>query len=116
MKPPDDRLRLLHMLEHAREAVALAGGKTRADLADSRLLELALVRLVEIIGEAASRVSDESRARDPQIPWREITAMRHRLAHGYDAVDLDILWDTIHEDLAPLIAQLEATLNVPGER
>jgi uncharacterized protein with HEPN domain len=72
------------MLEHAREAVALADGKTRAH--------------------------------DPQIPWREITAMRHRLAHGYDAVDLDILWDTIHEDLAPLIAQLEAIVNVPGER
>lgn len=115
MKPPDDRLRLLHMLEHAREAVALAGGKTRADLAHNRLLELALVRLVEIVGEAASGVSDEPRAHYPQIPWRGITTMRHRLAHGYDAVDLDILWDTIDADLPPLVAQLEATLDVPGE-
>ena len=110
MKPPDERLRLLHMLEHAREAVALASGKTGAALASDRLLELALVRLVEIIGEAASRVGERTRARHPEIPWREITTMRHRLAHGYDAVDLDILWNTIEEDLPPLIAQLDAAL------
>ena len=115
MKPPDDRLRLLHMLEHAREAVKLTDGKTRADLAGDRLLDLALVRLVEIVGEAASRVSEETQARHPRIPWREVTAMRHRLAHGYDAVDLDILWDTIREDLPPLIAQLQAAVNVPRE-
>jgi uncharacterized protein with HEPN domain len=114
MKPPDDRLRLVHMLEHAREAVALAGGKTRVDLGSDRLLELALVRLVEVVGEAASHVSDETRARHPQIPWRAITSMRHRLAHGYDAVDLDILWNTIDEDLRPLIGQLEAALDMPG--
>jgi uncharacterized protein with HEPN domain len=115
MKRPDDRLRLLHMLEHAREAVALIGGTTSADLAGNRLLELALVRLVEVIGEAASRVGDECRAQCPQIPWREVVAMRNRLAHGYDEVDLDILWDTIREDLPRLVTQLQTALDQPGE-
>jgi len=114
MKPPDDRLRLVHMLEHAREAVALASGHSRASLSANRLLELALVRLVEIIGEAASRVSDNSRAKHPHVPWREVAAMRHRLAHGYDAVDLDVLWNTVQEDLPALIDQLQAILETGG--
>lgn len=103
------------MLDHAREAVALAGDSTRADLPDHRLLELALVRLVEVVGEAASRISDECRAMNPQIPWREVASMRNRLAHGYDAVDLDVLWDTIGEDLPALIGQLESVLENRGE-
>ena len=103
------------MLEHAREAIALIDGRARADLGHHRLLELALVRLVEIIGEAASRVSDDCRMQCPQIPWREVVAMRNRLAHGYAAVDLEILWDTIREDLPPLVGQLESVLGDRGE-
>ena len=88
----DKHLPVRHMLDHAREAVTLAQGKGRADLDDDRLLELALVRLLEVIGEAASRVSGEDRARYPEVPWPQIVSLRNRLIHGYDAVDLDILW------------------------
>ncbi|HRO92187.1 MAG TPA: DUF86 domain-containing protein, partial [Promineifilum sp.] len=73
------------------------------------MLELALVRLMEIIGEAAGRISPETRAKLPEIPWSDVVAMRNRLIHGYDNVDHDILWDTITHDL-PLL--LEAVDNL----
>jgi uncharacterized protein with HEPN domain len=102
----DDGIRLRHMLEHAQEAIDLAQGKRREDLGADRMLELALTRLVEIIGEAAARVSSAGRETHQQIPWPEIVGLRNRLVHGYDAVDLDILWDIIQIDLPPLIVAL----------
>jgi uncharacterized protein with HEPN domain len=102
------------MLDHAREAVALAQGKSRADLDSDRLLELALVQLLEVAGEAANRVPSEDRARYPDIPWPQIVSLRNRLIHGYDAVDLDILWQIIEQDLPPLIATLDSILRREG--
>jgi len=107
MKPHDDGLSLGHMLNHAREAVAMAAGRTREDLATDRMLELALTRLVEIIAEAATRVSDATQTRLTSIPWPQVVGMRNRLIHGYDKVDLNVLWDTIQVDLPPLIKALE---------
>ena len=83
------------MLDYAREAVSMIEGKNRADLHRERMLELALVRLIEVIGEAAARVTPESREKHGSIPWPEVVGMRNRLIHGYDQVDLDVLWDTI---------------------
>ena len=99
------------MLDHAREAMALVQGKTRADLDSDRLLNLALVRLLEIIGEAANRISEEEQARHPEIPWPQIVSLRNRLIHGYDSVDFDILWQIVTEDLPPLIASLEGIVS-----
>ena len=66
-----------------------------------------------IIGEAASRISEETRARHPNIPWTQIIGMRNRIVHGYFAIRLDRVWQTVQDDLPPLIAQLEAL--VPPE-
>lgn len=99
---------LRDMLDHAREAVSLAQGKTRTDLDSDRLLNLALVRLLEIVGEAASRVPEEERARHTEIPWPQIISLRNRLIHGYDSVDFDILWQIVSVDLPSLIVALEA--------
>ena len=99
------------MLAHAQEAVTLAEGKQRSDLDADRLLNLALVRLLEIIGEAANRISEEEQQRHPDIPWAQIVGLRNRLIHGYDAVDFDILWQIIADDLPPLIAGLEAIIS-----
>ena len=107
----DDRVRLRHMLDHAREAVAMITGKGRTDLQRQRMLELALVRLIEIIGEAAARVSTEGQAEYSFIPWKEVVGMRNRLVHGYDSIDLDVLWDTIEDDLPPVIDELERVLD-----
>lgn len=103
----DPAARLRHMLDHAREAVAMVAGTSRADLERDRQLNLALVRLLEIIGEAASQIPDETRLLCPQIPWVQIVSLRNRLIHGYDAVDFDILWEILKSDLPPLIAALE---------
>ena len=79
---------LRHMLDHAREAVNLAQGKARADLDKDRMLNLSLVRLLEIIGEAASRIPKQERDLYPNVPWTEIVGLRNRLIHGYDEVVL----------------------------
>jgi len=98
------------MLDASREAIALARGRTRQDLAEDRILELALTRLVEIVGEAASRVPRDQQARYPDIPWADIVGMRNRLVHGYTEIDGDALWSTIAEDLPVLVPLLEAAL------
>lgn len=99
-----------HMLDHAIEAVNACAGKTRSDLNNDRLLNLALVRLIEVVGEAANRVSKAGQDRLPSIPWRQIVSMRNRIIHGYDEVDFDILWAVIRDDLPPAIKILKATL------
>ncbi|MGH2356347.1 MAG: HepT-like ribonuclease domain-containing protein [Chloroflexota bacterium] len=116
MPRPDGGVRLRHMLDHARETVALVQGKTRADLDADRLLNLALVRLLEVIGEAASRIPAEERARYPGIPWSQIVSLRNRLIHGYDSVDFDILWAILSQDLPKLIIELEQIVTDKGRR
>jgi len=74
------------------------------------MLELSLIRLIEIVGEAAARISPQGRQQYDTIPWLQVIGMRNRLIHGYDHIDLDILWDTIEVDLPPLIKSLDAIL------
>jgi uncharacterized protein with HEPN domain len=116
MTQHDDKVKLQHMLDHANEAVSLVSGKEKTDLQKNRLLELALTRLIEIIGEAAAKVNPGIQAKYPSIPWPQIIGMRNRLIHGYDTVDLDILWDTIEIDLPPLISELEKILKKSGNK
>jgi uncharacterized protein with HEPN domain len=104
--PKDDLVRLRHMLDSAMEAVELIKGKSRTDLNTNRVLSLALVRLLEIVGEAASKVTTDTRQQTPSIPWSEIISLRHRLIHGYDTINMDILWKILADDLPALIAQL----------
>ena len=102
----EDLVRLRHMLDAARKAVAFSEGRTRNDLDSDEMLSLALVRLLEIIGEAAKRVSEELWQQYPEIPWKQIAGTRDRLIHGYFDVDLDIIWSIIADDLPILIADL----------
>jgi uncharacterized protein with HEPN domain len=103
----NDGVRLRHMLDAAREAVSFAKGRARPDLDSDRMLNLALVRLLEIIGEAARGLSPEFRDAHPATPWKQISGMRDRLIHGYFDVNLDVVWQTVTQDLQPLITQLE---------
>ncbi|MBI4454790.1 MAG: DUF86 domain-containing protein [Acidobacteria bacterium] len=98
------------MLDHAKEAVSLVEGRNRQDLDSDRLLNLALVRLVEIVGEAAARIPKEDWALYPQIAWSQIVGLRNRLIHGYNSVDFDILWQVVSRDLPALVAALEEIL------
>jgi uncharacterized protein with HEPN domain len=98
------------MRDASREAVGFAKGKHRADLDNDRMLAFALVKAIEIVGEAANQVSDATRTQNPDIPWVDIVGMRHRLIHAYFDIDLDILWQTIQHDLPPLITALDNAL------
>jgi len=99
----DDLIRLRHMPDAAREAVEFARNSCRKDLDGDRKLTLALVKDVEIIGEAAYQISEDTRRTLPEIPWEDIVGMRHRLVHAYFDINLDILWKTVQEDLPPLV-------------
>jgi uncharacterized protein with HEPN domain len=105
-----DQIPLTQMLGYAREAVKLASGKSRGNLDTDRLFELALTRLLEVIGEAANRIPDEIQAVNPEIPWLQVIGLRNRLIHGYDSVDFDILWAIVKDDLPDLIRKLEKIL------
>jgi uncharacterized protein with HEPN domain len=95
------------MLDYARLAQRLSIDRSREDLDEDELLRLGLTRAVEVVGEAAARVSDSTRRRAHGIPWEQIVGTRHRLIHGYDSVDLDLLWTIITTDLPALESHLE---------
>ena len=98
---------LLDMLLAARDAVGFAGPVTFSEFKKDRPHQLAILKSVEIIGKAASRVSEETKARRPDIPWTEIIGMRSRFVNACFAIRLDALWQTVQDDLPPLIARLE---------
>ena len=98
------------MLDHARRAVDAVVGRNRRDLDSDPVLAAALERFVEVVGEAASKVSGTTVESAPHIAWREIVGMRHRLVHGYASVDHDIVWDVTTSDLPDLISKIEALL------
>ena len=115
MSERDPDVALRHMLDAARRALEIARPLTREQLDADRVETLALTRLVEVLGEAARRVPEVVRAAHAQIPWRQITGTRDRLIHGYDQVDLDILWTIVRDRLPLLVQQLDAALRGPSE-
>ena len=98
------------MLDAATEALSFASGRTREDLHKDRMLVLSLVKDVEIIGEAAGKVSAQTQARHAEIPWAHIQGMRNRLIHAYFDVNLDVVWSTVTNDLPPLVEALTGIL------
>jgi len=106
----DDSVRIRHILDSAREAIAFSKGRRRADLDTNRKLNLSLVRLLEIIGEAARGISLEFRECHPDLPWKSMVGMRDRLIHGYFDINLDVVWETVTDDLPELVAKVEKIL------
>jgi len=110
MSKHDPKVRLLHMRDFAQKAVQLTRGKTRADVEHDEVLRLAVSRLLELIGEAATHVPADVRDRHPEIPWPKIVSMRNRLIHGYDDVDYAILSDAITFNLPELLQHLQRAI------
>ena len=96
------------MIEAAENAIQFVAGRQRADLATDRMLQFALVRAIEIVGEAATKVSDETRSAHANIPWKTIVGMRNRLVHAYFEIDADILWVAATVEIPTLLVQLQA--------
>jgi uncharacterized protein with HEPN domain len=115
-KSKSDAIRIRHMLDAVNKALQFTKDKSREDLSNDELLSLALVRLLEVLGEAAAKISIDITDKYSSVPWREIIGTRNRLIHGYDDVNLDILWQIVSVDLLPLpsillkiLQQLEQT-------
>lgn len=106
----DDLVYLQHMLDMARKAKALVEGKSADDFEADEVLRLALRHLLQIVGEAASRVSPQCRTENTGIPWDEIVGMRHRVVHDYMGIDEEIVWRTVVDDLPMLVRILEDRL------
>jgi len=104
--PPDDRVRL-----QAAESIAtFISGRTRADLDTDRMLLFAVVRAIEILGEAASQISDDIRSHAADLPWRAMVGMRNRIVHAYFDIDADIVWKTAVEEVPGLLPRLRELL------
>lgn len=110
----DDPTRLRHMMDCAQKLVEFSAGKTQAAIAADEILSLAIVRLTEIIGEAAANVSQPMRDRYPHIQWGNIIGMRNRIVHAYFEIDMDVVWQTVTQDIPVLISQLEAVFQAEG--
>jgi uncharacterized protein with HEPN domain len=108
LKP--DIVRLQHMVDAANEALCFIAERSKSELQTDRALVLALVKSIEIVGEAASKVSRELKSQSPEIPWADIVAMRNRLIHSYFDVNLDIVWQTVTVELPPLVTEIENLL------
>jgi uncharacterized protein with HEPN domain len=101
MRP--DRILLIDMLVAARDAVSFLDGCSFEQFQEDRMRQLAVVKAVEVVGEAASKLSEEFRSGHSELPWREIVGMRYRLVHDYFGIDLEQVWNTVHEDLSGMI-------------
>ena len=110
MTQRDDSVYVAHMINTANKAIYFVAGLSREDFDNNEQLKLAVTHLLQIIGEAARRVSSDFRDRHPEIPWKAIVGMRNKVVHDYLNVDEDIVWDTVKYDLAPLVVELTKLL------
>lgn len=108
--PPEDRVRIGDMVQSAETACGFISGRSRADLDTDQMLVFALVRAIEIVGEAASKVSFATRRAAVDIPWDLIIAMRNRLIHGYSSINHDLVWKTATEEIPELLPKLRYLL------
>lgn len=105
-----DVIRLRHMLDASLKAMAFIEGKNESDLDDDDLLVFTLVKAVEIVGEAAGKVSKKYQANHPEIHWSAMISMHNRLVHAYFDINKKILWQILQKDLPELIVVLELLL------
>ncbi len=105
-----DRIRVQHILDEANEACKYAKGISFDEFVEDGKTARAVIRSVEVIGEAASKISIEFRKEHPAVPWQKIIGMRNRLIHVYFDIDYNIIWQTVKENLPPLIEQLHSIL------
>ena len=107
---PDDAIRIRHMIDATQMVQQFIVGRRRADLDSDMKLLFALCQALQIVGEAASRVSVETRFAAPSVPWARIIGMRHRLVHAYADIDREVVWKTVTLDIPALLPSLISLL------
>jgi uncharacterized protein with HEPN domain len=111
---PEDSVYLGHMLDMTRRVNEITRSNKRGDYDADDILRMGLTHLVQVIGEAARRVSSDFQKQHPEIPWRQIIGMRHRIVHDYMRVDEDVLWQVVSSDLPALLPILEKLMPEDG--
>ena len=106
----EDRIRLLHMVEASQAALRFMAGHQRGDLQTDQMLLFAVLRAIEVIGEAANKVSEDVRIGNASIPWKAIVGMRNRLIHAYFDVDTEMVWETVQVEIPEILVKLKALL------
>ena len=114
MLPERDRVFIAQMVEAAEAALEFSEGLTEESFSGDRLVGFAVVRAIQLVGQAARGVSDEAQAAHADIPWRQMIGMRNVVVHDYADVDLSLVWKTVHEDLPGLIRRLNAIFEESG--
>jgi uncharacterized protein with HEPN domain len=110
MTAQDNLSRLKHIVDACYESQNFIVGQSKQDLKNNRMLALALIKELEIIGEAANNISMDCQLRYPNVPWKDIIGMRNRLVHAYFGVNYDIVWQTVTEGLPLLLVDMEFIL------
>jgi uncharacterized protein with HEPN domain len=113
----DDLVYVRHMLDTARSVVGKVRGMSQPDFDASDDLRLALTHLIQTIGESARRVSPAFQQAHPEVPWKKMIGMRHKVVHDYLEIDFEIVWDVATVKLPPLVVELEKIVppEIPGE-
>jgi uncharacterized protein with HEPN domain len=109
-----DSVYLLDILKAGKLALSYLMGKTKEEFLRDTQCQDAVIRRLEVIGEAAGRVSSDTTTKYPDLPWNKMVSMRNIMIHEYDDVDLTIVWDTVQNDLPSLVALLEPL--IPPEK
>lgn len=110
MKKYDDKARLGHIYDAIIKIEKYISGVEKTVFLQNDILQDAVMRQVEIIGEASSRISDEMQEKHPNLPWFEMRAIRNKIVHDYLEINTDIIWDTVQSDLPPLKNQIKNIL------
>ncbi|MBI1373954.1 MAG: DUF86 domain-containing protein [Phycisphaera sp.] len=108
-----DEALLVDMLEHARMIVRHSADLTRERFAEDEVLQAAMTRWIQVIGEAAWQVSDEFKQLHQQVPWAKIAGTRHRLVHDYGNVSVELMWAVIEQHIPELVNQLVSLVPRP---
>lgn len=110
----DDRVRVRHMIEAGEVLAQFLSGRQRKSLDEDRMLLFAVVRAIEVFGEAASKISEETRTGAPTVAWKPIVGMRNRIIHAYWDIDTDIVWKTATEEIPALLPPLRRLVDEAG--
>ena len=111
MSRAEDIIRIRHMHDAGQRILRIVNGVDQTEFANNEEKYLSVTRLLEVIGEAARQVTDETRKEFPKIPWAQLAGTRNRLIHAYFNVDLDVLWEISQSDVPRLVADLDILLS-----
>ena len=110
MVSDEDWTRLRHGREAAQEALGFVKGMGYREFQENRLVQCAVLRCLEVLGESLGKVGEDTRRSNPEIPWRQVVDLRNRLIHGYYDINLKLVWRSLSDEIPPLLERIDRLL------